>query len=183
MDDTQRVIALRALLPPALLNSMDDVEDRLTTFDEKMRWAGRQVERAHVKNLTEGRPKPSGINEVSHPGGLATAGVPGEDDPSATEPGAQPLLGVLTSLLAAVAKGKGKGKGGGKGKGKGGKGAPSGGKGAGPLQIPPHHFTTGCWHCGDPSHRRQECPKSTAELEKAEGGAGGRKRRLGRRCP
>ena len=38
----------------------------------------------------------------------------------------------------------------------------------------PKHYQQGCWYCGDTSHRRFECPKLTAELEKqrADKGAG-----------
>ena len=63
-----------------------------------------------------------------------------------------------------MAKGKGKGKGG-KGTGKGGaKGGSTGGQPTQPAI--PRNFKEGCWHCGDPGHRRQECPKYKAELAK-----------------
>ena len=87
------------------------MEDRLITVG-KMRWAERQVERAHVKNLTEGRPKPSGINEVSHPrGGWPRPAYLGKTSPQPRSWELSPMLGVLTSPLAAAAKGKGKGQG------------------------------------------------------------------------
>ena len=74
----------------------------------------------------------------------------------------------------------GKGKG---GKGKGGKGKGGKGKGKGGAQVP-KNYQQGCWHCGGASHRRFECPKFTAELEKQRAGntrAGSKGKGRGRR--
>ena len=82
------------------------------------------------------------------------------------------------AAVAAVAKGKGRGKQGG---GKGGpKGAPGKGAGSGPgVPAIPRNYKEGCWHCGDPGHRRQECPKYQAELKRLRAAAGGGVHELG----
>ena len=77
----------------------------------------RQIERAHVKAITDLRAKARGLNGLARSGRPASADEPGEQGP-APAPGHEPLLNALTAWLAAVAKGKGgKGKGGGKGNG------------------------------------------------------------------
>ena len=163
VDDLQRTIALRGILPKALLDRLDDLEDTLGTFDLKLKWVERQIDRAHVKSLTEQRSRTRGLNEVTPAGLPAIAGGAAESAPS--EAGSDPWLNALSTMLAAVAKGKGKGKGG-KSSGKGGKSGPKGGPGGAAARPPaiPRNFTEGCWHCGDPGHRRQECPKYSAEL-------------------
>ena len=86
----------------------------------------------------------------------------------------------MQQYLGAFAKGKGKGnqgggvnqpfspptglRGGGKGGTGGGKGGPGGGGKGG--------YSGTCWHCHEPGHRRQECPKYTA-FPKAQGKGGG----------
>ena len=36
----------------------------------------------------------------------------------------------------------------------------------GDMPAIPRNFKEGCWHCGDPNHRRQECPKYAAEVQR-----------------
>ena len=77
-----------------------------------------------MKSLTEQRPRPRGLNEVTPAGVPVIAGGAAESAPSET--GGDPWLNALSAMLAAVAKGKGKGKGG-KSSGKGGKSGAKGG--------------------------------------------------------
>ena len=60
VDETQRTIALRGIIPLDLLGRLDDLEDNLVSFDSKIRWVERQVEKAHVKRLTDLREKDRG---------------------------------------------------------------------------------------------------------------------------
>ena len=53
VDEALRTIALRGLVPKALLERMGDLEDSRATYDAKLRWVERQVEKAHVENNTD----------------------------------------------------------------------------------------------------------------------------------
>ena len=144
LDDTQKEIALKGLLPKALLDRLDDLEETHTSFELKMRWVERQVEKAHLKALTEARGRTRGVHEVVPE--VSEASWPSDES-------GESMLGALAHL-AAVVKGKGKGKGKGWGRdGKGGAGAgtgttpqrPAGGK---PGSAPPGKGAGGAWSLG-----------------------------------
>eukprot|EP00969_Alexandrium_andersonii_P115136 5091625-Alexandrium_andersonii.AAC.1 len=49
LGDTQRIVALKGLLPEALLDCFDDVEETRATFELKVMRADRQVGRGHTR--------------------------------------------------------------------------------------------------------------------------------------
>ena len=64
VDDTQRVIMLRGLLPKSLLGRLGDLEDTHATYGAKLRWVERQLERDHAKAMADLRTKTNGLKEV-----------------------------------------------------------------------------------------------------------------------
>ena len=68
-----------------LLGRLGDLEDNLVSFDSKIRWVERQVEKAHVKRLTDLREKDrGGANECAHDREPASAGVPAAESAAET---------------------------------------------------------------------------------------------------
>eukprot|EP00969_Alexandrium_andersonii_P148090 6547186-Alexandrium_andersonii.AAC.1 len=53
LGDAQRTVALKGLLPQALLDRLDDIKDALNAFELKLKWVERQVERDHARALTD----------------------------------------------------------------------------------------------------------------------------------
>ena len=77
VDDMQRTIALRGLIPKNLVGHPDDLEDSTSTHEAKLRWVGRHIERAHVKAMPGLWAKARGLTDVAQSGGPAPAGGSG----------------------------------------------------------------------------------------------------------
>ena len=64
LDETQRVIALRGILPKALSDRLDDleaIESVPSSFDMKLKWVERQLERAQVRATLGARTDGEGL--------------------------------------------------------------------------------------------------------------------------
>eukprot|EP00969_Alexandrium_andersonii_P064057 2821306-Alexandrium_andersonii.AAC.1 len=156
VDDAQRAIALRGLLPQALLDCLGDLEDALNAAELKLKWVERQGACA-------------GVNEVATEGGFDDLGPRSRGAPSPSD-GGDTLLAALGILVASVGEGKGKGLG--KRPGKGGKGLQQHSQQGSPQKhfppgvATPRKYLKGFWRCGSHSHR-QSCPKYAAAVRKA----------------